>query len=183
MTTEIETERLLLRALRDADAPAMALALNNYDVVKNLGPVPFPYSHENAQFFINLQRSFDPRSMTCAIAFRAAPDALIGMVSYKFDDARGPPEFGYWLRQSSWRMGIMTEAAIALVNYAFETAQVAELKSGFWNPVSGRILYKIGFKETHHEEIFSVAQNRDVPATLLRLTREDWLAKQKGRAS
>ena len=183
MKTEIETERLLLRALRDADAPAMALALNNYEVVKNLSPVPFPYTVEHAQFFINLQRGFDPRSAACAIAFRSAPDELIGMVSYKFDDNRGPPEFGYWLRQSSWRMGIMTEAATALVKYAFETAKVDELHSGFWNPISGHILKKIGFEETHQTTIFSVAQQKDLPSTKLRLTREMWHTQQKSRAS
>ena len=179
---ELETRRLLLRPLGDDDAHAMAQALNNYEVVKNLGPVPFPYSLENARFFINLQRSFDPRSMTCAIAFRCAPGELIGMVSYKFDDKRGPPEFGYWLRQCCWRMGIMTEAATALVQYAFETAKVEQLLSGFWNPISGRILTKIGFEETHHTTIFSVSQNREVPSTKLRLTRAAWLAQQKGRA-
>ena len=180
---ELKTRRLLLRPLRDDDAHAMALALNNYEVVKNLSPVPFPYRMEDAQFFINLQRSFDPRSMVCAIAFRCAPDELIGLVSYKFDDDRGPPEFGYWLRQCCWRMGIMTEAATALVKYAFETAKVDELHSGFWNPISGKILLKIGFEETHQTTIFSVAQKKDLPSTKLRLTRETWLAQQKGRAA
>jgi RimJ/RimL family protein N-acetyltransferase len=59
------------------------------------------------------------------------------------------------------------------------------LLSGFHvdNPNSGRILRGIGFEETHEAMNFSVAQNKDVPVTKLRLTREAWLEKQKGRAN
>jgi RimJ/RimL family protein N-acetyltransferase len=180
---ELETRRLLLRPLRDDDAPAMARALNNYDVVKNLSRVPFPYHVEHAEQFIALQKGFDNRSVVAAIAFRAAPDELIGLVSYEFAPGEAHAEFGYWLHEACWGMRIMSEAAGALVAHAFDAAQVEELRSGFWNPVSGRILRRLGFEETHEAPIFSAAQKRDVPAMKLRLSRSMWTEQQKSRAA
>jgi RimJ/RimL family protein N-acetyltransferase len=180
---ELETRRLLLRPLQDHDAPAMARALSNYEVAKNLARVPFPYSVEDAKFFINLQRGFDPSSRICAIAFRAAPDELIGLISYERKADGSAFEFGYWLSESCWGMRIMTEAAQAMVAHAFYSDGISVLTSGFWNPVSGRLLRNLGFVETDRATIFSVAQGREIPAVKLELTSEMWGLQQKGRAA
>jgi RimJ/RimL family protein N-acetyltransferase len=173
MIMDIETKRLLLRPLRDDDAPAMVRALNTFEVSKNLARVPFPYTLDDAHFFITLQRRFKDPSMICAIAFRCAPDELIGVIS--FEDNL---EFGYWLRECCWQMGIMSEAAAALVRFAFDQAKLGELRSGYHidNPNSGRILRKIGFVETHQEMNFSLAQGKDVLVVKMQLTRERWEA-------
>ena len=80
---ELKTTRLLLRPLRDDDARAVASGLNNLNVSRHLARVKFPYAVEDAVAFIALQRSTDQRSKTCAIAFRCAPDELIGLISYE----------------------------------------------------------------------------------------------------
>jgi RimJ/RimL family protein N-acetyltransferase len=174
---ELETRRLLLRPLRDDDAPAMARALNNYEVVKNLSRVPFPYTLEDAAQFIDLQKGFDARSRVFAIAFRAAPDELIGVIAYEFEVGDAHAEFGYWLHEACWGMGLMSEAAAALVGHAFGEGGVEELRAGYWNPVSGRLLRRLGFEETSRMPIFSSAQNREVPAVKLRLSRLMWLER------
>lgn len=174
---KIETKRLLLRPLCDNDAHAIAQALNNYEVAKNLARVAFPYKLEAAQDFITMQRNFDPRSVVCAIAFRAAPDELLGIASYEVDDS--VCEFGYWLRQCCWHMGIMSEAAKALVEVSFSDAKLAALHSSFHidNPHSGKILEKLGFVETHQEMNYSLAQSQYVSTSKVKLTRESWAAK------
>ena len=181
---ELETRRLLLRPLRDDDAQAMALALNNLNVSRNLAKVKHPYTAEDATAFIHRQRSFDPRSVICAIAFRCAPDELIGVVAYEYG-ANDASEFGYWLRECCWNLRIMSEAATALVNYALTQGGVETLLSGYHtgNPNSGRILQKLGFVETHQTMNFSAAQGTEIPVAKLRLTREAWLAQQKSRAA
>ena len=182
---ELETRRLLLRPLRDDDAYAMALALNNLNVSRNLARVKFPYMLEDALAFIPLQRDFDPRSKICAITFRCAPEELIGMVSYEYGTNKDDAVFGYWLRECCWKMRIMSEAASALVHHAFAQGQVSTLLSAFHNdnPNSGRILHRLGFAETHQTMSFCLAQNRDVPSTQLKLTAEALAAQQKGRAA
>ena len=182
---ELETRRLLLRPLRDDDAHALTLGLNNINVSRNLARVPYPYALEDAQTFIKMQKSSDPRSLVLAIVFRAAPDELIGMVTYEYGINRDDVIFGYWLSESCWKMRLMSEAAAALVNYAFTQGGVDTLTSAFHtdNPNSGRILQRLGFSQTHEEMNFSLAQAKLVPSAKLRLTRESWLAQQKGRAA
>ena len=181
---ELLTQRLLLRPFRVDDAHAVVQGLNNINVSRNLARVKFPYTVEDAQAFFNFQSTFDKRSVFCAIAFRAAPDELIGTISYDYQ-GEADPVFGYWLRECCWHMGLMSEAAAALVQHAFTKGSLTALKSGFHNdnPHSGRILRRIGFVETHQDMSFSLAQNCEVPHTTLRLTREDWLAQQKSRAA
>jgi RimJ/RimL family protein N-acetyltransferase len=189
---ELETRRLLLRPLREEDAPAMALALNNLNVSKNLARVKFPYGLEDAQAFIALQRGFDPRSVVSAIAFRCAPDELVGVISYE-RVSDGQFEFGYWLRECCWHMGLMSEAAKAVIAHAFTQEGIETLHSAYHldNPNSGRILRKLGFEETHQEMSFCLAQNTKVPSMSLRLNRSHCFGlrgmkafdKEKGRAA
>lgn len=181
---ELATRRLLLRPLRDDDAHALALGLNNLSVSRNLARVPYPYGLDDAVNFIKLQKTFDPRSVVMAIAFRAAPDELIGMTSYEWQD-NGTFNFGYWLRECCWGMRLMSEAAAALVHYAFTQGGVDTLVSAFHtdNPNSGRILQRLGFSQTHEEMNFSLAQAKLVPAAQLSFTSQDWFAQQKGRAA
>ncbi|MBG1233532.1 GNAT family N-acetyltransferase [Aestuariivirga litoralis] len=181
---ELETRRLLLRPLRDDDALAMVQALNNINVSRNLAKVPFPYTLADAEGFIKAQRSFDPRSEVCAIAFKAAPDELIGVVSYVYGaDAR--VEFGYWLRECCWHMGLMSEAAFALVHHAFTAGGVEALHAGYHadNLRSGRVLRGLGFEEIGSYAAFGLAQNKHVPAMRLRLTAASWFTQKEGRAA
>jgi len=182
---ELETRRLLLRPLRDDDAHAIVNGLNNYNVAKNLSRVPFPYAVDDATFFINLQRGFDPRSKICAITFKCAPDELIGVIAYEYMREKGELDLGYWLRECCWHMGIMSEAAAALVRYAFTVQDIDNLVSGYFNenPNSGHILRRLGFENDYPSTTFSIAQGKDVPVTRFNLTLARWAAKQESRAA
>ena len=181
---ELETRRLILRPLNNEDAPAMAQALNNINVSRNLARVKFPYTLQDAEAFIARQFAFDQRSVVRAIAFKCAPEELIGMVSYETTQ-EGKLVFGYWLRECCWHMRIMSEAAAALVHHAFAEGGVEALESAYHadNPNSGRILRRLGFIETHSEMNFSLARNQTVPTMKLSLAREDWHSQQKSRAA
>ena len=49
MSTLLKTERLTLRASAEEDLPALVPLLNDFDITKNLTPVPFPYTMEAAR--------------------------------------------------------------------------------------------------------------------------------------
>ncbi len=180
---EIETKRLLLRPLRNDDAPAMAHALNNYEVSRYLTRVASPYSLNDARAFIERQRSFDPRSMVRAITFKCAPDELLGLVAFERNAKDGTFEFGYWLSEACWGMRIMSEATEAMVCHAFSSGTANVLTAGYWNPVSGRLLRSLGFVETHASPSFSLALGKSVLSTRLELTAAMWMDQQKGRAA
>ena len=139
----------MLRPFRANDSQAVTQALNNIYVARNLARVKFPYAAEVARQWFVFQKGFDQSSMICAIAFRTAPDELFGAISYEVREV-ADTIFGYWLRECCWRMGLTTEAAGALVHYAFTEGNMTMLASAYHkdNPNSGRILQKIGFWES-----------------------------------
>ena len=181
---ELETRRLLLRPLRSDDAPAIALGANNLNVSRNLTRVKFPYSITDAREFLALARGFDPRTNICAITFKCAPDELIGIIGYEIM-ATGEFDFGYWLRECCWHMRIMTEAATAMVSYAFEVDHLDGLNAGFHtdNPNSGRILRNLGFIESGVIKEKCLSQGKPVDCMRLQLAQQAWFAQKESRAA
>jgi RimJ/RimL family protein N-acetyltransferase len=181
---EIETRRLLLRPLRDEDTTCIAKHLNDFEVSQFLSRVPFPYSIENAEQFITWQRTFDKLSLISGVCFKADPEKIIGIVSCEHRTVSEPPELGYWLARAFWGQRLMTEAASALVEHVFKLGGIDVLGSGYWNPISGRLLRNLGFTETGEKSSFSLSLNREVRVTTLRLTRSEWHTnnRQKGES-
>lgn len=158
----IRTERLQLRPLRPEDAPALAEGIADYEIVKWLTRVPWPYSLADAESFVAMVLR-DGQAQYAVIE----GDRVIGVVSTH-------EELGYWLRTDAQGRGLMTEAATAAVDAHF-TAGADRLVSGHHagNHRSRRILLKLGFVDTHQEEKTSLALG---PVTIQRmdLTADRW---------
>jgi RimJ/RimL family protein N-acetyltransferase len=177
MIDVIETTRLLLRPLRRDDAQDIAIKINTYEISKNLARVPFPYTMADAEEFLDWAFALDHRSAFRVITLKSAPDDLIGLISYDWVEARKRSELGYWLVQKHWGKGLMSEAAIAMVNHAFDKAGIETLSSCYFdeNPASGQVLRKAGFETDGPCTHFSRARNCEVPVTTMRLTRAQWV--------
>jgi RimJ/RimL family protein N-acetyltransferase len=72
--------------------------------------------------------------------------ALVGSIglTIESDDARA--ELGYWLGKPYWGRGYATEAAEALLRYAFEELGLNRVFAMYFsrNPASGRVMQKLG---------------------------------------
>ena len=111
----ISTQRLLLRAPALGDARAIGLLAGDYDVASMTGTIPHPYSEEMAVDWIESLQAGDE-----GVAFAVDLDGeLIGCVGYRAID-KTHAEMGYWIGKPYWGMGYATEAAQALILYAFE---------------------------------------------------------------
>ncbi len=145
MDSIIETTRLLLRPLKSSDARAIADKIDNYEISKNLSRVPYPYHLSDAEEFLDWALQLDHRSDFRVISLKAQPDALIGLISY---DWQQRAELGYWLIQEHWSKGLMTEAARAMVELAFTKSNLERLSSCYFNenPASGKVLAHAGFE-------------------------------------
>lgn len=66
----------------------------------------------------------------------------------------------------------------ALVEYRFETSDIAALTSGYFaaNAASARVLEKIGFSETGRSRRFSQSNGAEIPHVDMLLTRAQWEA-------
>ncbi|WP_188237848.1 GNAT family N-acetyltransferase [Sphingopyxis sp. LK2115] len=141
------TERLLLRPGWIEDAPALARAIGEEAVVRNLATAPWPYGESDARDF--LSQAVDPMQPRFLIFARTggAP-RLVGGCGIS-DDPDGRPEMGYWIARPYWGLGFATEAGRQLVRIA-RAMNLPRLSAGHFldNPASGAVLRKLGFRPT-----------------------------------
>jgi RimJ/RimL family protein N-acetyltransferase len=164
------TPRLLLRPGFPEDAPALASAIADRAIVRNLAVVPWPYTLRDAEAFLASPR--DPVLPSFLIFERtgAAPE-LVGSCGLARRPS-GAVEMGYWIARGHWGRGIATEACTALIDIA-RTLGLPKLDGSHFldNPESGRVLEKLGFEPVGIvAPRMSCARGEEVPARLMRLT-------------
>lgn len=160
------TKRLLLRPGWVEDAPALAQAIGDEAVVRNLARAPFPYTEADARSFLGMNdEPLLPRFLIFSRT-RGAPRLIGGCGVHRDQD--GAPELGYWIARPYWGLGFATEAARAVVNIARATG-IGKLKASHMidNPASGKVLRKLGFRPTGRvEPRFSASRGEHVPCAL-----------------
>jgi RimJ/RimL family protein N-acetyltransferase len=163
------TDRLLLRPGWAEDAPALAGAIADEAIVRNLATAPWPYGVAEAEAFLSAPR--DPILPSFLITERTAgAPRLIGACGFSRRPS-GAVELGYWIARRHWNQGFATEAGLALIEIA-RALGLERLEASHFvdNPASGRVLEKLGFVATgltaHH---FSCARNGEAPTRLFRL--------------
>lgn len=141
------TERLLLRPGWKEDAPALARAIADEAIVRNLANAPWPYGLNEALAFLDAPK--DPVLPTFLLLKRTdgAPE-LIGACGFG-RKPHGGVEIGYWIARPHWGQGYAVEAGRQLIDIA-RTLGLPRLEAGHFvdNPASGRVLEKLGFQPT-----------------------------------
>jgi RimJ/RimL family protein N-acetyltransferase len=173
--TTLVTDRLTLRPPQEADREQLVPALNNLNVSRWTGRIPFPYGPEDAEAFFSHVRQAPADAL---ILFITCGDALIGCIGIEHD------ELGYWLAEPHWGQGYGTEVARAVVDHAFSKLNREELIASYHigNAASRCILLGLGFVEEGESSAFSKARQAEVPHMKLRLTRQGWAeAKERRR--
>ena len=141
------TPRLLLRPGFPEDAPALAAAIADEQVVRNLGRVPWPYRLSDAEEFLAAPR--DPVLPAFLIVERTdASPKIVGSCGLHRRNS-GSVELGYWIARRHWGRGLATEAGSAVVEIA-RALRLRSLEAAHFldNPASGRVLEKLGFSAT-----------------------------------
>ena len=139
------TERLLLRPGWAADAPALAAAIADERIVRNLATAPWPYRLRDAEAFLAQPR--DPLLPSFLVFERTDGEPrLIGSCGLGRRPS-GAVELGYWIARPFWGRGFATEASTALVEIA-RALRLLRLQASHFldNPASGRVLEKLGFE-------------------------------------
>ena len=163
------TERLLLRPGWAEDAPALAQAIADEMIVRNLAVVPWPYSLRDAEAFLAAPR--DPVLPSMLIFERTGGEPLLIGSCGLGRRPSGNVELGYWIARPHWGRGFATEAGLALVGIA-RALGIARLEASHFidNPASGRVLEKLGFQSTGMiAPRLSCARGVEIPARYFRL--------------
>lgn len=167
----LATERLVLRAPRRDDVPAIAALANDLRVAAMTARVPHPYGEADAEEFISKVAGVSDTSFAVTLA-----DAtLIGLCGIGRLHG-GAPELGYWFGVVYWGQGYATEAARAVIDHAFNDPAFDALESGarVSNPASRRVLEKCGFQWTGVALQRVRALSSSVPVDRFRLERSVW---------
>lgn len=163
------TQRLLLRPGFPEDAPALAAAIADQAIVRNLATAPWPYSLRDAEAFLAAPR--DPVLPSLLITERTSgAPLLVGACGLGRRPSRAV-ELGYWIARSHWGRGIASEACAALIDIARALRLPTVEGSHFLdNPASGRVLEKLGFEPTGIvAPRLSCARGEQAPSRLYRL--------------
>ncbi len=165
----MHTPRLVLRTPAPADAAGISLLAGDFDVASMTGTIPHPYSEQMAAEWIEGVQAGE-EGVVFAI-LRAG--RLIGCVGYRAH-GDGHAELGYWIGKPYWGMGYATEAASAMIPYAFEQGGFDYLTVGHFqdNPASARVIAKLGFAAHREEMRDCAARGTRAPCMTYRLYRD-----------
>ena len=164
------TDRLLLRPGWAEDAPALAGAIADEQIVRNLATAPWPYGLKEAEAFLAAPRDPVLPSFLLFARTAGAPE-LVGSCGFGRRPS-GAVELGYWIARAHWGSGYATEAGRQLVEIA-RTLGLAQLEAGYFvdNPASGRVLEKLRFTPTGlTAPRMSCARGAEAMTRLLRLS-------------
>lgn len=116
-----------------------------------------------------------------AYRFAAMLDGrMIGLVDID-EIAHGEGEIGYWFEQAAWGQGFASEAARAVVRFAFTGAGLLSLRSGHAadNAASGRVLERLGFRLLDRVERSSRSRGETILQCHYRLTRDEFVERDR----
>ena len=155
MTSELQTDRLLLRPLQLADAKQTQRLFPQWEVVKLLNAiVPWPYPADGAHLYyrdVALPAIEREDEWHWTLRLKQSPEQHIGVISLHKDPADNR---GFWLGLPWHGLGLMTEAVIAVNDYWFDVLGFPVLRSpkAVANLASRRISEKTGMRMVATEE-------------------------------
>lgn len=138
-----------IRTWKQEDAAALAQQANNQKIADRLrNTFPYPYTEEDAQFFINSAlRTHCDRGWVRAIE---VDGQVAGGITLTFGDdvySRNG-KLGYWLGETYWNRGIATKAVAEICERAFRETDLVRIEAEVLanNPASIRVLEKDHFQ-------------------------------------
>lgn len=138
----------ILRKWEEADANDLAAAANNAQIAANLrNSFPHPYSRKDAEQYISIcLANGEQQQLARAIVVDGKASGGI-TIDVQSDVYEKSAELGYWLAESCWGQGIMTQAVRQICREAFERFEIVRIfaEPFSYNMGSRRVLEKAGF--------------------------------------
>ncbi|MBO4980921.1 MAG: GNAT family N-acetyltransferase [Lachnospiraceae bacterium] len=178
---EFQTERLLLRPWKEADAESL------YEYAKDpaVGPIAGWPVHISVENSLDIIRNVLSAPETYAVCLKEDGRAIgsIGLISPMQSHTKAADdemEIGYWIGVPFWGKGYIPEAVRSMLQHAFEDLNCSAIWCGYYdgNEKSRRCQEKCGFVYHHTEEKKPCPLMGDVRTEhFTYLTKEQWMAK------
>lgn len=176
----LETQRLLLRPIELADAPAMQALFPQWEIVRYLDRwVPWPYPEDGARRYLEdflLPTIAEGRWWSWTIRTRLDPARLIGVIDLFDwpDDNRG-----FWIDRAMQRRGYAGQAAEAVTDFWFDVLKrpVLRVPKAAENIASRRISERQGMRLIGSAEKDYVGGR--MMSDIWEITAEEWRARTR----
>jgi ribosomal-protein-alanine N-acetyltransferase len=147
-TPSLQTARLRLRAFEDTDASDLFALHSNASVLRYWDSPPWSEPARAERFIATCRQMEQDGTGTRLAVDRVSDGAFIGWCTL----SRWNPDFrsaalGYCYNSEAWGHGYATEAASALLQWAFDTLDLnrVQAETDTRNAASARVLDKLGF--------------------------------------
>lgn len=169
----IETSRLILRTVTMADVAGVASSWKLDE-----GPISVPEAEKKIGWMIDNHAKNMPGNLVhvCLAIILKDTGEFIGWCGLDhLDQTEVAPALFYLMKAGYWGKGLATEAAGALLKYAFTQMEVASIRGGAApeNLASKRVMEKIGMT--------NVGRNED-GGYAFTLTREEYNRNRRGKS-
>jgi RimJ/RimL family protein N-acetyltransferase len=184
----LETERMLLRRLTEADAGALAALYGDPRVMRFITLQPPSLAEVESKILRGYLREY--RELADGLGSFAAIEKETGQMAGRFSlkpansyGLTGSTELGYRLYPAFWGRGLATEGARALITSAFERLHLDRIVATTMadNTGSWRVLEKCGLRRVStfyypDADLMPGAEHGDF---VYELTRSDWTRQVK----
>lgn len=160
-SVRLKTRRLLLRPFESGDVGDCLDYRNDVEFARYLPHIPQPFTLLDAEAFVrqNMTESFE-QSRTFAIVLDGK---VIGTVNLEIDAGGGSAMLGYAIGRRYWGRGLATEAAEAVLAWAFGAWGLDRVwaSTSAGNVQSQRVLAKLGMcpQPSTSEPVFAITSS------------------------
>ena len=155
MNVELHTNNLIIKKPSENHLNSLIKELNNWNISKWLIEVPYPYSIDDAKYWVKKTKQ-DQHSLNIYLK-----NKLIGGVSLSNQRENSKWELGYWIGEEYWGNGYAIEACENLISYFFSNTNNSIIYASHMkdNIKSKKIIIKLGFKLVSSGKKFSISRN------------------------
>jgi ribosomal-protein-alanine N-acetyltransferase len=147
-TPTLRLDRLTLRPVEETDADDLFTLMSDAHVLRYWDSSPWTDPERARAFVARSHRMAEEDSGARLVVERAADGAFLGWITFtSWDPDLHSAELGYVLTRQAWGHGYATEAARAVLTWAYDALPLNRVQSeaDTRNPASARVLEKLGF--------------------------------------
>ena len=185
-TPTLHTGRLRLRPVADADADALWALHSSAQVLRYWDSPPWTEPERAGRFVATCRRMAEDGSGARPVIERASDGAFLGWCALvRWNPDHRSASLGYVLGEAAWGNGYATEAAGALLRWAFDTLDLNRVQAEVdtRNAASARVLEKLGFVREGTLREDCVVNGEVSSSWVYGLLRREWRPPSDSRAS
>ena len=180
----IESERVCVRPLSEADLPALLAVNGDEEVTRFLGFAPWRDLADAEAWFRRISALQTAGSALEFVIVLKETGGVIGRCGlFEVEEENACASLGYLLRRTHWRQGFMREALAGLIDCAFGEMNLRRLEARVEAPntASAGLLKRLGFTREGVLRERWLTEGKPVDAEIYGLLREEWRLAERAR--